>query len=45
MAETKETGEKAVKFGKTQDVSLKTIERLQRIRSKNIMLSHQKENP
>ncbi|HIP64482.1 MAG TPA: hypothetical protein EYH10_04365 [Deltaproteobacteria bacterium] len=27
MAETKETGEKAVKFGKTQDVSLKTIEK------------------
>ena len=27
MAETKDTGEKAVKFGKIQDVSLKTIEK------------------
>ena len=27
MAETEETGEKAVKFGKTQDVSLMTIEK------------------
>ena len=27
MAETKETGDKAVIFGKTQDVSLKTIEK------------------
>jgi len=45
MAETIEIGEKAVKFGKTQDVSLKTIEKAPKDTQQNIMLSHQKENP